>query len=89
MSIKSAKAKARGHFHIEGSVLKGTLKSACTGFDVELAVESDEDPAKLAKMIEVAHNSCYAESTLENPVPINRTHMLNGAPFDPDEHNQD
>lgn len=75
---------ARGKFHIEGSVLKGTLKSSCLGFGVELAVESDEDQSEVAKMIQVAHNSCYAESALEQPVAITRTHFLNGAPFKPE-----
>ena len=51
-------------------------------FDLELAIDSDEDPEAIATAIHVAHASCYTEQALTRPVVINYTHRVNGKPFE-------
>ncbi|WP_240374071.1 hypothetical protein [Bacillus piscicola] len=53
---------------------------------MELTIDSSESPEKVAEMIRVAHNSCYTEQALENPVKVNKTHFLNGEPLDVPDH---
>ena len=45
-------------WHFEGSALAGTFHSEPLRFDLELALDSDEDPEAIATPIRVAHNSC-------------------------------
>lgn len=80
--LKGARVTIHAHYHMEGSALKGTLNGTCEGFDIDLAIESDEDQEKLAKLVKVAHQSCFTEDALERPVKLNRTHSLNGQPFE-------
>lgn len=82
MNLRGAQVKVTSHFHIAGSALKGTLASRCTGFDLQMSLETDEDEEQVRRLIQVAHNSCFTEAALERPVPIRRTHVVNGRPFD-------
>lgn len=84
--VTKAQVNAVFRWHFEGSALKGTYRSEPRAFDLELTIDSSESPEKVAEMIRVAHNSCYTEQALENPVKVNKTHFLNGEPLDVPDH---
>lgn len=77
-----AQVKVTAHFQREGSLLRGTLQGRCTGFDIELRLDADEDEDRIARLIRAAHNSCFTEDALERPVQVNRTHLVNGRPLE-------
>ncbi len=69
------------HFHEQGSVLAGTAEGRCEGFEVEVSIESDEAPEKVAELIRLAHQMCFTEDALTGRVMLAKTHRLNGEPF--------
>lgn len=81
LNVKSASVKVTSSFYKEGSVLKGTMAAGCPGFDLEVAIESEEEPAQVAELLRIAHDSCFTEAALRDPVPIHSTHLLNGRPL--------
>jgi hypothetical protein len=69
-------------FHIEGSVLAGTIRSQPLEFDSRVTVASPEPPEKIANLIRVGEASCYVLQSLLPPVKVNGSATLNGAPLD-------
>jgi organic hydroperoxide reductase OsmC/OhrA len=69
------------HFHEQGSVLAGTAEGRCRGFEIEISIDSDEDPQKIAELIRLAHQMCFTEDALTGQVQLTKTHRLNGAPI--------
>jgi hypothetical protein len=47
-----------------------------------LEIESDDNPARIAALLRNAEGGCYAQSALQQPVPVTGTAMFNGEPFD-------
>jgi hypothetical protein len=80
--LRSIKVRLRVSWHSQGSVLAGTIESACNGVDVTLDVESDESPELVAALIQNARGGCYAEAALTQPVPVAAYATLNGAELD-------
>ena len=74
--------RVRGHWTSEGSVFAGTIASTCHQIDVEFDVESDDEPERVAALIQNAKGGCYAEAMVREPVPVADTVRLNGKPFD-------
>jgi len=68
-------------FHIEGSVLAGTIRSRPLEFDSRVTVASPEPPEKIAHLIRIGENSCYVLQSLLSPVKINASATLNGRPL--------
>lgn len=73
---------AVSRFSASGSILAGNARGRCTGFDLQLAIESDEGPEKIAALVRTAHQMCYVEDALVNPMPVRQTHLLNGEPLE-------
>jgi hypothetical protein len=71
------------HFRRTGSVLQGTARGECTGFEIRLAVRTGEDANAVRQVLEIAHATCYTESCLRGEIPLLVTHELNGLPLDP------
>jgi hypothetical protein len=65
-------------FHIEGSVLRGTLASRPLRFDVEVDVVSPEPEERIARLLRTAERSCYVLQSLLEPVDVRRAYRLNG-----------
>jgi organic hydroperoxide reductase OsmC/OhrA len=63
---------------LEGSVLKETLAGKCKGFQINLFVDSEESEDDLRKLIRIAHNSCFLENALVNPVNVELMNYING-----------
>jgi hypothetical protein len=81
IEVKRASVKVRFRKLLGGSVLKGTVFNKWDGVDTHLSVESDAPPEKLAQLIRNAKNGCFAEGLIVQPVPLNSTVEVNGAPF--------
>jgi hypothetical protein len=76
--LKSIKIRVRASWHSHGSVLAGTIESACNGVEVEVDVMSDESPALVAALIQNARGGCYAEAALTQAVKVDARARLNG-----------
>ena len=70
------------HFHEQGSVLAGTAEGRCRGFEIEISIDSDESPEKIAELIRLAHQMCFTEDALTGQVQLSKTHRLNGQPIE-------
>jgi organic hydroperoxide reductase OsmC/OhrA len=70
------------HFHEQGSVLAGSATGQCDGFEIELSLDSEEEPAKIAELIRLAHQMCFTEDALAGRVKMVKTHLLNGKLID-------
>ncbi len=81
MEVSNAKVSVRFRKTLGGSVLKGTVFNKWEGVDTHLTLDSDEPAEKLAHLIKNAKNGCFAEGMIVQPVPLNSTVEVNGAPF--------
>ncbi len=80
--LEDGRVKVTAHFHEQGSVLKGTQTGKCDGFDIEVAIESEEAPDKIAELMSLAHQMCFTEDALAHEMKLTTTHLLNGKPID-------
>lgn len=81
-NLRSIRIRTRIGWYSEGSVLAGTIGSRCTGVETHLELDSDDDPALLAALVQNARGGCYAEAALAQPLKVRATARLNGADFD-------
>lgn len=62
-------------------MLRGDSEGTCEGFEVELAIDSDEPQPEIAELIRLAHRMCFTEAALTGNVALTQWHFLNGQPF--------
>ena len=67
-----------GHFHEQGSVLAGTASGYCDGFEVEVEIESDEQPDVITTLIRLARQMCFTEQALTGKMSVTVTSRVNG-----------
>ncbi|MBI4464472.1 MAG: OsmC family protein [Acidobacteria bacterium] len=79
--VGKLRAKVRTRFWGEGSVRAETVRTGCAGIETTLEMESDEDPAQIAKLARVAEAGCFVIQTLKNPAPVTYRVVLNGKPL--------
>ncbi|KAA3645697.1 MAG: OsmC family peroxiredoxin [Chloroflexi bacterium] len=77
LTLKDARVKVSAKFHEQGSVLQGTKEGACDGFDIAIEIEADEPQEEIKALMQMAHNTCFAEDALTNKIPINFNDRLN------------
>lgn len=82
VELTAMKAHVKIHWTSSGSVMAGTISSKCHAAEMEVEVESPDDPALVAALVHAAKGGCYAESALLEPVPVTSSVTLNGEPFD-------
>lgn len=82
VDFRSARCRVKAHWSSEGSVFKGTIGSTCHAVETHVEIESDEDPGRVAALIRNAEGGCYAQATLQQPVPVTGSVTLNGEPID-------
>ncbi len=78
LQLRDERVKVTAHFREQGSVLRGDSEGTCEGFEIELALESDESAEEIAELIRLAHRMCFTETALTGQVPLTRRHTLNG-----------
>lgn len=81
VDLKSAKCRVRAHWSSEGSVFQGTITSTCHAIETFVEIESDDPPERVAALVRNAEGGCYAHSSLQKPVRVLATAMLNGEPL--------
>jgi organic hydroperoxide reductase OsmC/OhrA len=67
-----------GHFHEQGSVLKGDAEGFCDGFDVEITLDSSSPQKEIETLIRLARRMCFTEKALVGSVPVRVSQKLNG-----------
>ncbi len=78
LKIKDERVKVTGHFHEQGSVLRGDAEGFCDRFEVEISIESDEPPEQIAELIRLARQMCFTEKALMGSTPVSVRQRLNG-----------
>lgn len=81
-NLKGVRVRTRMSWVSEGSVMAGTISSRCLGVESHLEVDSDDDPALIAALIQNARGGCYAEAALTQPLEVTATASLNGKQLD-------
>lgn len=79
--LDKVRVRLRIDWYSEGSVLAGTIAARCTGMTIHVEVESRDDPALIAALIQNARAGCYAEAAMAEPVEITASAQLNGEPL--------
>ncbi len=70
--------RVTAHFHEQGSVLRGDAEGFCDGFEVEIAIESDEPAEQIGELIRLARQMCFTEKALMGSVPVAVRQTVNG-----------
>ena len=78
MVLKDARVKVAANFHEQGSVLQGTKEGACDGFDIAIEIDADHSQEEIEVLMQMAHNTCFAEDALTNEIPIKFKDKFNG-----------
>jgi uncharacterized OsmC-like protein len=76
LSVEDMKVAVRTHWHIEGSILAGSVESKPLVFTERIELESDEDAEQIARLVRTAERSCYVLQSLR--VEIEREVVHNG-----------
>ncbi len=82
VNLPRASCSVRAHWSSQGSVFAGTISSTCHWVETHVEIESDDDPARVAALVRNAEGGCYAQSALQQPVPVTGVVMLNGDRLD-------
>ena len=82
LKIQKARARIKTNFWGEGSILSETVQSCCRSVESVLEIESDEEPAKIAKLARVSESGCYVIQALRSPTPVSYRVLLNGQELD-------
>jgi hypothetical protein len=80
LQVDDVRMSVTTRWHIEGSIIAGTVRSQPLEFDLHIAVESPEPAEKVATMLRVAEQTCYVVQSLR--APLNKTYSLNGRPLE-------
>lgn len=84
VDIKSARIVVRSRFRTEGSVLKETIKGSAQGFEIDIEVESDDPPERVAAVVRNAEAGCFVMQAIKNPTEVRKIVRLNGEALDVD-----
>lgn len=81
LNISNERVTVTAHFHEKGSVLKGDAEGFCDSFEIEMSLDSQEDPKEIATLIRLARQMCFTEKALTGNVPVSVSQKLNQQPF--------
>ena len=81
LAIRNEKVNVTAHFHEQGSVLRGDAEGFCDGFEIEILIESDEDPQKIAELVRISRAMCFTEKALMGTIPVKVSQQLNQQPL--------
>ena len=82
LNIQAARVRVRTVFWGEGSVRAETVETRCSEVETVLEIDSDEDPAAIAKLARVSEAGCYVIQSLRRPTPVSLKVALNGGELD-------
>lgn len=78
LRIDDVRMQVTTRFHIQGSILKGTLASRPLEFDATIELDSQESRKELVRLLRVAEESCYVLQSLLAPVRVKSSYIVNG-----------
>jgi len=81
LDVHNERVTTTAHFHEEGSVLRGDAEGFCDRFEINIALESDEEIREIKQLIRLTHRLCFAEKAVIGSVPVIITQQLNGQPL--------
>ncbi len=58
-------------------MLKGDAEGFCDSFDIEIKIDSEEDPDAIQQLIQLARKMCFTEKALHGSVPIHVKQVIN------------
>ena len=64
LNIRNERVTVTGHFHEQGSVLRGDAEGFCDGFEVQISLETEEPDEQVATLIRLARKMCFTEKAL-------------------------
>jgi len=79
---KNVRITITARYAREGSVIGGHARTRCDSITTELALDSDEPPARVAQLIKMAEATCFTLTALRNPAPVALEATVNGQSFD-------
>ncbi len=77
-TFEKAACRVEFDYFLKGSVLKGDVNSGCRRVRTHFKVESSDSEEKIANIIRLAKQGCYAEQMVQTAVPLTSTVELNG-----------
>ena len=78
IKVDHARVTVTASYRVRGSVLRGDIQAEMTGVETRLALDSEEPPERIAKLVEMAERGCFIMAALQNPVSVTSTVALNG-----------
>ena len=81
-TFEKASCRVEFDYFLKGSVLKGDVNSGCRRVRTHFKVESSDSEEKIANIIRLAKQGCYAEQMVQTAVPLTSTVELNGKNLD-------
>lgn len=77
-TIDRAECEVDFDWFLEGSVLKGTVRSGATGCRTRLVVDSPAPEEEILRVVTLAKQGCFAEQLVRAPVPLQSSVVVNG-----------
>ncbi len=78
LKITNERVRVTGHFHEQGSVLRGDAEGFCDGFEVEISIDTEEQPDEILTLIRLARQMCFTEKALTGATAIKVVQKVNG-----------
>ena len=81
-TIDRAEGEVEFDFFLEGSVLRGTVRSGARECRTRLHIDSPEPQEVIERIVRLAKQGCFAEQMVQAAVPLVSTYVLNGVERD-------
>jgi uncharacterized protein (DUF169 family) len=81
IDVRGARARVRARFSGSGSVRAETVATSCEGVEIELFIDSDEEPSRIARLARLAEAGCFVIQTVRAPASVSMSVVLNGDPL--------
>jgi len=80
LNISNERVSVTAHFHEQGSVLRGDAEGFCDSFEIEISIDSSEEPEIIADLIRLSRKMCFTEKALTGSVPVSVSQIINQKP---------
>jgi len=78
LKISNERVRVTGHFHEQGSVLRGDAEGFCDGFEVEISLDTEASLDEISTLIRLARQMCFTEKALTGSTGITVVQKING-----------
>ena len=77
-TIVRAECEVEFDFYLEGSVLRGTVRSGARERRTRLHIDSPVPEEVIERIVRLAKQGCFAEQMVKAAVPLTSSYVLNG-----------